>query len=406
MKISRMIIGMGCLLLSAGNLQAQDIIGKKTYNSYRGLVMAGYQGWFNTPDDGADRSWRHYGGPKFGPGVATVEMWPDTKEYKKLYTTKFQYEDGTYAKVFSSHDASTTDTHFRWMKKYGLDGVFMQRFVSEVRGESGRNHFNHVLHNAMNMANKYDRAISIMYDLSGMRHGEAPFVLSDIKQLAEEYHLFDHQKNPSYLYHNGKPLVAVWGVGFNDGRGYDTGDCAEVIDGMRKMGFSIMIGVPTYWREQGTDCLKEEALTALIKRCDIVMPWFVARYDDKSFKSFSPLIDKDIQWAKDNHIDYAPLCFPGFSWDNLKYPEPGPKIPRNKGQFLQDQIDYSLQAGAQMLYIAMFDEIDEGTAIFKIARKVPVAQPRSTFVPLEEGIKSDHYLKIVGKAAKRLKKNQ
>ena len=90
----------------------------------------------------------------------------------------------------------------------------------------------------------------------------------------------------------------------------------------------------------------------------------------------------------------------------MKYPEPGPKIPRNKGQFLQDQIDYSLQAGAQMLYIAMFDEIDEGTAIFKIARKVPVAQPRSTFVPLEEGIKSDHYLKIVGKAAKRLKKNQ
>lgn len=404
MRISRILIGMGCLLLSASYLQAQDIIGKKTYNSYRGLVMAGYQGWFNTPEDGAGRSWRHYGGPKFGPGVATVEMWPDTKEYKQLYTTKFQYDDGTYAKVFSSHDASTTNLHFRWMKKYGLDGVFMQRFVSEVRGESGRNHFNQVLHNAMNMANKYDRAIAIMYDLSGMRHGEAPFVLSDIKQLAEEYHLFDHAKNPSYLYHNGKPLVSVWGVGFNDKRGYDTGDCAEVIDGMKKMGFSIMIGVPTYWREQGDDCLKEPALTALIKRCDVVMPWFVARYNDKSFKRFAPLIVKDIQWAKDNHIDYVPLCFPGFSWDNLKYPEPGPKIPRNKGAFLQEQVDYSLNAGAQMLYIAMFDEIDEGTAIFKIARKVPVGQPHSTFVPLEEGIKSDHYLKIVGKAAKRLKK--
>lgn len=397
---------LSCAFMCNLGVYSQNIIGKKTYNSYKGLVMAGYQGWFNTPGDGANRSWRHYGGPQFGPGHATVEMWPDVTEYEKIYTTKFKYADGSYAKVFSSHDSSTIYTHFKWMQKYGLDGVFMQRFVSEVRDESGRNHFNTVLHHAMNAANLYSRSISIMYDLSGMHHGEAPFVLDDMQKLASEYHLFEHSKNPSYLYHNGKPLVAVWGVGFNDGRKYNTGDCAAVIDGMKKMGFSIMIGVPTYWREQGSDCLKETELTALIKRCDIIMPWFVARYNDKSFKDFAPLIDKDIQWAKENHIDYVPLCFPGFSWNNLKYPHGGPEIPRNKGAFLQDQINYSLKAGAEMLYIAMFDEIDEGTAIFKIASKVPVAQPHSTFVPLEKGIKSDHYLKIVGKAAKNLKKNR
>lgn len=403
MKISKIIISLCCILLPVSYTQAQSFIGKKTYSSYQGLVMAGYQGWFNTPDDGANRSWRHYGGPKFGPGQATVEMWPDVSEYKKTYTTKFQFPDGTYAKVFSSHDSTTVYTHFKWMKKYGLDGVFMQRFVSEVKGKSGRAHFNYVLHNAMNAANKYDRAIAIMYDLSGMRKGDESFIINDIKQLAEEYHLFEHNRNPSYLYHNGKPLVSVWGVGFNDKRAYDLADCAKVIDEMRRMGFSIMIGVPTHWRELNEDCIADQELHSLIKRCDIIMPWFVARYSDKSFKHFAPLIDKDIQWAKANHIDYAPLCFPGFSWDNLKYPEPGPKIPRNKGAFLQEQIDYSIKAGAKMLYIAMFDEIDEGTAIFKIARKVPVAQPHSTFVPLEDGIKSDHYLKIVGKAAKELK---
>ena len=54
----------------------------------------------------------------------------------------------------------------------------------------------------------------------------------------------------------------------------------------------------------------------------------------------------------------------------------------------------------------MFDEIDEGTAIFKTARRVPTATPGSTFVPLDEGIASDHYLKLAGKAAKALKKNR
>ena len=56
-----------------------------------------------------------------------------------------------------------------------------------------------------------------------------------------------------------------------------------------------------------------------------------------------------------------------------------------------------------MLYIAMFDEIDEGTAIFKIARKVPVPAPRSEFVPLDEGVPSDRYLRQVGEVSRRLK---
>ena len=34
----------------------------------------------------------------------------------------------------------------------------------------------------------------------------------------------------------------------------------------------------------------------------------------------------------------------------------------------------AIQAGAEMIYVAMFDEIDEGTAIFKCAKKVPVGK--------------------------------
>ena len=83
-------------------------------------------------------------------------MWPDVSEYEKVYSTPFRFADGGVASVFSSYDESTVDTHFRWMKEYGLDGVFMQRFVGEVKNPSGKNHFNKVLASATKAADKYD----------------------------------------------------------------------------------------------------------------------------------------------------------------------------------------------------------------------------------------------------------
>jgi len=79
-------------------------------------------------------------------------------------------------------------------------------------------------------------------------------------------------------------------------------------------------------------------------------------------------------------------------------------IPRNGGQFLKDQLDFCIDAGAKMIYIAMFDEIDEGNAIFKLTRRTPVSEPGSVFVQLDEGVESDTYLKLVGEAAGRLKR--
>lgn len=405
MKTLKILLSVICACVSVMGAQAQNILSKKTYDSYRGLVMAGYQGWHNAEGDGANRGWYHYTRQgKFQPGYTNVDLWPDVSEYEKTYPTAFNFKDGTVARVYSDYDESTVDTHFRWMQQYGLDGVFMQRFIPEIRRSSSLRHFNKVLASAMTAANKYSRAICVMYDLSGMHKDEDTLLLSDIQVLAKQYHMFEHDKNPSYLYHNGRPLVTIWGVGFNDGRQYGLTEANRIVDGLKKMGFSVMIGVPTNWRKLERDTESNPVLHDLIRKCDVVMPWFVGRFDEKRYPRFHKLILDDMAWTKRNKVDYAPLCFAGFSWNNMQYPHKAAfHADRNRGSFYKKQLDFAIDHGAQMLYIAMFDEIDEGTAIFKIANRVPVAAPGSTFVPLEDGLSSDFYLKMTGDAARKLK---
>ena len=52
-----------------------------------------------------------------------------------------------------------------------------------------------------------------------------------------------------------------------------------------------------------------------------------------------------------------------------------------------------------MIYVAMFDEIDEGTAIFKCTNTPPKGAEFLTF----EGLPSDHYLWLTGMGAKMLR---
>lgn len=61
-----------------------------------------------------------------------------------------------------------------------------------------------------------------------------------------------------------------------------------------------------------------------------------------------------------------------------------------------------INAGAEMIYVAMFDEIDEGTAIFKVS-DTPPNSDKAHFVN-NDGMPSDHYLWLTGLGAKMLRK--
>ncbi|GHU64757.1 hypothetical protein FACS1894123_09940 [Bacteroidia bacterium] len=376
----------------------------KRYDSYKGLSMAGYQGWFSAPGDGSDRGWYHFAGRDglFQPGICKVDMWPDVSEYDKTYKTEFSFADGSPAYVMSEYDESTVQTHFRWMREYGIDGVFVQRFVAEIKSPKSYNQLNKVWHSAINAANADNRAISIMYDLSGMNPGDEQLVLKDIDAIASKYDIKARKNNPSYLHHNGKPLVAVWGVGFNDNRKYGFKEAEYIIDELIKRGYSVLIGVPTNWRNLKSDTLDDPELHRLILKCDIVMPWLVGRFNENTFEPYARLVKEDIDWCKAHKIDYVPLAFPGFSWLNMN--KKSTPIPRNRGSFYWKQLSSYIEMGAEMFYLAMFDEIDEGTAIFKCATEVPVGE--SPFLAIDKDLGSDYYLWLAGEANKMLKKER
>ncbi|MEX2371061.1 MAG: glycoside hydrolase family 71/99-like protein [Bacteroidales bacterium] len=390
------------------------------YPTYKGLVMSGYQGWFRADGDKADRGWGHYGrGSAFDAENNTIDIWPDVSEYKKTYKTSFSYPDGSSAKVFSSLDESTTDLHFKWMKEYGVDGVFMQRFYGVTRGGDHRKHADEILSNAFKASQKYDRAIAVMYDLSGLRPGadDCSRVIEDWKHLVDDLKVKDFGDKQTYLHHRGKPLVTIWGVGFPD-RPYNIREIGlnRLIDFLKNDlvygGCTVMLGVPTHFRELDKDCLPDPYLHEIIESADVVLPWMVQRFTPLVHKPMTNLRDHiiaDIKWTSERGVDYVPIACPGFSWRNLSLSNPDlarytayGAIPRLGGQFYWDQLVTMINAGAEMIYVAMFDEIDEGTAIFKVSDNPPNSD-KAHFID-NDGMPSDHYLYLTGQGARMLRK--
>jgi hypothetical protein len=168
-------------------------------------------------------------------------------------------------------------------------------------------------------------------------------------------------------------------------------------------GNTVMIGVPTGWRTLNGDALYNDTLTIIAQTADIISPWFVGRFSDSSsvIGFANTNVESDIAWCKNNNKDYLPVAFPGFSWHNMNPTSPLDQIPRLGGDFLWTQYYNFIRVGATMVYQAMFDEINEGTAIFKCTNDPPVGA--STFVTYE-GLPSDQYLWLVGQGDQMLNK--
>lgn len=387
--------------------------GGKNPSGIQGRVMTGYQGWFRAPGDGSGMGFYHYEkGGKFEPGHCTIDLWPDLSDFDEdeKFDTAFKHADGSTAQVFSSLNPKTVNRHFQWMADYGIDGAFVQRFAL-VGAKDWKDHKrlkadNRKLMHCREAANAQGRAYALMYDLSGLKSQDFERLNRDWKMLKREMKLGFDANDRAYLHHQGKPLVAVWGVGFNDDRGYTLEDAEKFIRLLKHNpewgGVSVMLGVPFYWREGKRDAVSVERLHQVLKMADIISPWAVGRYQEVDFESGKHVANlvEDRKWCERNKIDYLPVVYPGFSWHNLRG-EKLESIPRRKGEFLWNQFVATRAAGIASAYVAMFDEIDEATAIFKVSDDPPVGKG-VRFLD-NEGLPSDHYLKVAGKGGELLR---
>ncbi|HEV3342115.1 MAG TPA: glycoside hydrolase family 71/99-like protein [Pirellulales bacterium] len=375
-----------------------------------GKVMCGYQGWFAAEGDPSGRGWRHY--PyhgRFQPGSCGIDLWPEVSELDadEKYPTAFRQNDGQTAYVFSSFNRKTVLRHFEWMREFGIDGVFVQRFAVETVHPLDLRHCNTVLAHCREGANASGRAYAVMYDLSLLPAGGIQTVIDDWKLLADHMKIGRDQRDLAYQRHNGQPVVAVWGIGFNDRRKYTLSECRRLVSFLKRDakygGCTVMIGVPTGWRTLDADSVPDEALHEIALEADILSPWTVGRYaspqavEEHGQQRWQP----DIEWCRRHGKEYLPVVFPGFSWHNSHRRAPFDEIPRLRGAFFWRQFVEAKRAGASMFYVAMFDEMDEGTAIFKCTGDPPVGESR--FVTFGD-LRSDHYLWLTGMAGKVLRR--
>ena len=416
------------------------------YKSFEHRTMCGYQGWFTAPgDEDNQRGWTHYGSGsagKFAPGYACVDFWPDMTEYTKKYDTPFQYPDGTTAQVFSASDYETVNLHFKWMKQYGIDGAVVQRFKSAVEATNrGDSHSLKVLENCLRAAKENGVAVMVEYDLSGLaKNSDVQVIIDDWNMLCEKFGLNDPKKCPQYLWEKDKPLVGLYALGMRRGTEDNYATPEQYIQMMEgfvgregKKGAVSILAAPGYdWRTSdgtGNNAAQTyQEWADVYARCAVIAPWAVGKYRDQSGIDYriSYTVKGDLDWCNSRNVLYAPVAFPGFSWRNMqtKWQKDNSgaitgytldpvnqyeATPRQGGKFLWYQLASYKEAGCRAMFIAMFDEIDEGTAIFKCAHKDKTPLNTNEFVPdgkfvsYEDDVDSGYYMYLVGKMSQWLK---
>ncbi len=397
-------------------LIAQGVVDATSLNN---KIMAGYQGWFRCPGDRpGSTSWAHvFNHAGITAQNLAFDTWPDVSEFRKqdLFPVPgFTDPSSNQAYMYSPQNYYSVLKHFEWMKEYGIDGVWLSEFCGSFRNGHADSAMLTVMNNVRKAATVTGRTWAYMWDMSsfGPRSTKADVyntIITQWKNMVDQGVTSD----PRYLHHNGKPVLLIWG--FFPGRPASQPDyMTPVLDFLLAPGkyqATLVAGADNKWR-QGTP-----EFQAMLMRCAALQPWSVGRVTTDPATGYRvPFTDEwaaDIVKCKENNVIFIPVINSGTniagpppgvlnaSNARAKVPWPGlPAVPRRQGDYLWQYFVAASKTGViNSAFVAMFDEINEGTQIEKISNHPPTQAPFLTY----EGATSDYYLRLTGAGAKLLR---
>ena len=370
-----------------------------------GKVLCGYQGWFNTPHDGPSRGWVHWSNNsnQMTASDPHVEMWPDQSEYDPadLTSTKILNADSSYAKLYSSLRQGVVRRHFRWMRQYGIDGVFLSRFIAPADTDpDGFRANNIVLGHVRDSAHREGRVWAMMLDVSNN---------TTLQQVKDDWmYLVDHcgiKTDSRYLHQDGKPVLLLWGFGFTSRPQWSVANLVDILNWLHNDptygGIYVVGGVHGNWRtgNGSNGAFSYAAWSSAYAAFDGISPWSVNRYKTVA------QVDAYTNWQNDLAVVtppriYMPTAYPGYSFLNGSNGADTNVISRAGGDFYWRQFYKQKTLGINTVFVGMFDEVDEATAIYKVTADSPPGVNNMVNYGAQP---SDFYLKLTGMATKMMR---
>ncbi|SEE11299.1 discoidin domain-containing protein [Streptomyces sp. Ag109_O5-10] len=358
-----------------------------------GKITVGYQGWFACAGDGAPiNDWWHWSqdwGRPPSPTNTNIKCWPDTRDYTSTYQTSYAaLGNGRPARLFSSYDQQTVDTHFLWMQQNGIDTAALQRF--DPTGGEGPTR-DAMATKVRSAAETYGRKFYIMYDVSNWTNMQSEIKTDWTNKMSA------HTASSAYARQNGKPVVCIWGFGFNDpNHPFTAAACLDVVNWFKSQGCYVIGGVPREWRT-GTGG-SQSGFSGVYHAFNMISPWMVGAIGNvaEADNAYTTYTVPDQADCNANGIDFQPCVLPGDVSARQ----------RAHGDFMWRQFYNMVRAGVQGIYISMFDEYNEGNQIAKTAETQAWVPTDSGFLALDEdgtACSADYYLRLTGDGGRMLK---
>lgn len=315
----------------------------------KGAVMVGYQGWFQCPNDLADQGWVHWASPDlYIPQNFATDMWPYMAAYPQSAQCRadaLSLQSGQPAYVFSDANLPIVEQQFAWMQQYNIDGVFLQRNWGANSWQSPQSLQPWALANVRRAAADHGRTWAIEFAVSGLTDANVvQTVEADWKWLVSSAHIL---QDSGYSHEGGKPVVVLWGYSIDPTTlSPATGD--TLVDFFKNDpvygGNYVIGGISNAWPNR-------------------IAAW------QEHFSHYNGML----VWQTHNFAqDIAEFGPTGLNEDY--YADVYPNIGYNDrlgGQYYWNELYGAAAAGSKRMFVGMFDEYDEATAIMPMSDDTP-----------------------------------